>query len=254
MAPRNKDRLDQLAALLGERGVMHLRDAARRLGVSEMTIRRDIAGETGRFAYLGGHIMPAAKVEPEQPYELHKQADRHAEAKREACRHALTHIHADDTIFVDCGTTLSHLIDLIAEDLPLTVVCYALNIAERLSRSPHVRLIVLGGLYHPASASFSGPQGLDTLDRIGINTAFLSAAGLDETRGATCAHFHEVAVKQKAMAIAQKNLLVIDSSKLGRVKPAFFARADAFDIVYTEQGPWFAEDARDDSHSAGALG
>jgi DeoR family deoxyribose operon repressor len=243
MAPRNKDRLDQLAAILGERGVMHLRDAAQRLGVSEMTIRRDIAGDVARFAYLGGHIMPAGKVEPEQPYDLHKQADRHAPAKREACRHAFTHIHADDTIFVDCGTTLSHLIDLVPETMPVTVVCYALNIAERLSRAPNIRLIVLGGLYHPETASFSGPQGLDTLDRVGINTAFLSAAGLDEMRGATCAHFHEVAVKQKAIATAQKNLLVIDNSKLGRVKPAFFARADAFDVIYTEDGPWFAEEA-----------
>src|SRR6187402_2234796 len=141
MAPRNKDRLDQLAAILGERGVMHLRDAAQRLGVSEMTIRRDIAGDAARFAYLGGHIMPAGKVEPEQPYELAAQADRHADAKRAACRHALAHIHADDTIFVDCGTTLQHLIDLIPQSVPLTVVCYALNIADRLASTPNIRLI-----------------------------------------------------------------------------------------------------------------
>lgn len=243
MAPRNKDRLDQLAALLGEKGVLHLKDAARELGVSEMTVRRDISSEAGRFAFLGGHIMPAEKVEPEQPYQLAAQADRHAGAKREACRFAVSHIHADDTIFVDCGTTLSHLIDLIPQSMPLTVVCYALNIAERLAEAPNIRLILLGGLYHPETASFSGPQGLDTLDRVGINTAFLSAAGLDTARGATCAHFHEVAVKQKAIAIAQKNLLVIDNSKLGRVKPAFFAPADAFDVVYTEDGVWFAEEA-----------
>lgn len=243
MAPRNKDRLDQLSALLNEKGVMHLRDAARVLGVSEMTVRRDIANEAGRFAYLGGHIMPAEKVEPEQPYQLASQADRHADAKRAACRYAAGHIHADDTIFVDCGTTLQHLIDLVPQSMPLTVVCYALNIAERLAPEPNMRLILLGGLYHPETASFSGPQGLDTLDRVGINTAFLSAAGLDPARGATCAHFHEVAVKQKAIATAQKNLLVIDNSKLGRVKPAFFANADVFDVIYTEDGAWFAEEA-----------
>lgn len=243
MAPRNKDRLEQLAILLNEKGVMHLKDAARRLGVSEMTVRRDIAGETARFAYLGGHIMAADRVEPEQPYQLAAEADRHADAKRAACRFALDHVRADDTVFVDCGTTLKHLIDIVPQSLPLTVVCYALNIAERLAASSHVRLILLGGLYHPETASFSGPQGLDTLDRVGINTAFLSAAGLDPTRGATCAHFHEVAVKQKAIATAQKTVLVIDNSKLGRVKPAFFANADVFDVIYTEDGVWFSEEA-----------
>lgn len=243
MAPRNRDRLDQLAALLNEKGVMHLRDAASALGVSEMTVRRDIASETGRFAYLGGHIMPAERVEPEQPYQLAAQADRHAEAKRAACSFALAHIHADDTIFVDCGTTLQHLVDLLPQSMPLTVVCYALNIADRLATFPNVRLVLLGGLFHPETASFSGAQGLDTLDRVGINTAFMAAAGLDAPRGATCAHFHEVAVKQKALAIAQKNVLVIDGSKIGRVKPAFFAPTEAFDVIYTENGAWFAEDA-----------
>lgn len=243
MAPRNKVRLDQLAVLVNEKGVMHLKHAARELGVSEMTVRRDIASEPARFAYLGGHIMPAERVEPEQPYQLAAQADRHAEAKRSACRHALNHIHADDTIFVDCGTTLQHLIEMIPQSLPVTVVCYALNIAERLASASNIRLILLGGLYHSETASFSGPQGLDTLDRLGINTAFLSAAGLDMMRGATCAHFHEVAVKQKAIATAQKNLLVIDNSKLGRVKPAFFASADVFDVIYTEDGAWFTEEA-----------
>jgi DeoR family deoxyribose operon repressor len=243
MAPRNKDRLDQLAALLNEKGVLHLKDAARALGVSEMTIRRDIATETRRFAFLGGHIMPAEKVEPEQPYQLAAQADRHSAAKREACRFALSHIHADDTIFIDVGTTLEHLVDLIPQTMPLTVVCSAMNIAERLASAPNIRMILLGGLYHPESASFSGPQGLDALDRVGINTAFLSAAGFDPVRGATCAHFHEVAVKQKAVATAQKTILIIDESKIGRVKPAFFAAADSFDVIYTEGGAWFAEEA-----------
>ena len=40
-----------------------------------------------------------------------------------------------------------------------------------------------------------------------------------------------------------KNVLIIDSSKIGRVKPAFFAATDAFDVIYTENGAWFAEEA-----------
>lgn len=237
MALRTKDRVDMLAALLGERGVVRLRDAADRLGVSEMTVRRDVAAHAARFAYLGGHIMPAQAVEPEQPYELSTAADSHAAAKRQACRHATDLLTADDTIFVDCGTTLAHLVEMIDPAMPLTVVCNALNLADRLAQRDRIRLILLGGVYHPATASFSGAPGLDMLDQLGINIAFMSAAGLDSTRGATCGHFHEVAIKQKVMAQAQKRVLVIDDSKLGRVKPAWFARPDAFDLVISENGP-----------------
>jgi DeoR family transcriptional regulator, deoxyribose operon repressor len=239
---RNRERLDMLGALILERGVVHLKDAARALGVSEMTIRRDIAGETDRFAYLGGHIMPAQAVEPEQPYELALAADKHAPAKRKACRFAVDHLRAEDTIFIDCGTTLIHLVDLLPEAMPLTVVTYALNIADKLALKPHVRLIVMGGFYHAASASFSGDTALALLDQLGVNTAFLSAAGLDEARGATCIHFHEAEIKRKAMRVSAKNILILDQSKLGRIRPAFFARAGDFDAIYTEDGAWEAED------------
>jgi DeoR family deoxyribose operon repressor len=235
---RNKERLDLLAALILERGVVHLKDAAKALGVSEMTIRRDIAGEADRFAYLGGHIMPAQAVEPEQPYQLASASDKHAQAKRQACIYALDHLHAEDTIFVDCGSTLMHLADLLPESMPLTAVCYALNIADKLALKPHLRLIMLGGFYHPASASFSGTAALALLDELGINTAFLSAAGLDEARGATCVHFHEAEIKRKAMSVSAKNVLVIDKSKLGRIRPAFFAASEEFDVIYTEDGAW----------------
>lgn len=239
---RNRERLDMLGALILERGVVHLKDAAKALGVSEMTIRRDIAGETDRFAYLGGHIMPAQAVEPEVPYDLSAAADKHAQAKRKACTFALDHLRAEDTIFIDCGTTLTHLADMLPDPMPLTVVCYALNIAEKLALKPHMRLIMLGGFYHPASASFSGPAALDLLDQLGVNTAFLSAAGLDERRGATCVHFHEAEIKRKAMSVSAKNILILDQSKIGRVRPAFFAKVDDFDVIYTENGAWEADE------------
>lgn len=240
---RSRERLDMLEALIAERGVVHLKEAARALGVSEMTVRRDIAGEASRFAYLGGHIMPAQAVEPEQPYDLSAAADKHAAAKRTACGFALDHIRAEDTIFIDCGSTLIHLIDLLPDAMPLTVVCYALNIADKLVSKPHVRLVMLGGFYHAASASFSGAAAMQQLDELGINTAFFSAAGLDDARGATCIHFHEAEVKRKAMSVSAKNILVLDSSKIGRIRPAFFARADDFDAIYTEAGAWESEEA-----------
>ena len=236
MISRKNQRIALLSRALAERRVIHLKQAAELMDVSEMTVRRDVSEHPQLFGYLGGHIVPAADIEGDAPYELATAADSHAAAKREACAHALKYIHPDETVFIDCGTTLVHLIDLLPKDFPFTAVCYALNIAERIARRPNISLIMLGGVYHPASASFSGHSGLDTLSSLGINTAFLSAAGLDLKRGATCAHFHEAQIKRKAMSLARSNILVTDSSKIGRLKPAFFAETAAFDAIITETG------------------
>ncbi len=236
MAARNAKRVAVLVSALSERRVIHLRDAAQLLGVSEMTVRRDIAGHADRFTSLGGHIMLSTEIDLDRPYELATAAGSHAAAKRRACVHAASHIRSEETIFIDCGTTLLPMIDLIPEHLQLTVICYALNVAEKLAKRPNTTIVMLGGLYYPASASFSGQPEIPALDNIGINVAFLSAAGVDTDRGATCEHFHEAEVKRKVIALARESYLVVDKSKIGKLRRAFFAPTRAFRAIITEDG------------------
>lgn len=229
-------RIEKLSRALARRGVLHLREAAGLLGVSEMTIRRDVAAHRDQFAYLGGHIVSAADVAGGSGYVFDTEADSHAEAKAAACARALALIAPDDTIFLDCGTTIPHLAEHLADDMPLTVICYALNVANRLAGKPHIRLVMLGGLYHASSASFGGPEAVHIMSGFGINKAFVSAGGVDRARGVSCSHFHEVPIKKAAIATALESHLVVDASKIGRVRPAVFASLSDFRSLVTEHG------------------
>ena len=199
------DRLRALADALAKQNVMRLRDAAALLGVSEMTVRRDIAAHPDRFTYLGGYIVSAANVPNAAGYSLEQEQDHFAQAKAQA-------------------------------SVQITVVCYSLNIAEILRRMPNVRMILLGGVYVPSSDSFTGDESLDMLRRMGINKAFISAGGIDTARGVTCWNFHEVAIKQAAMTSAVERHLVADTSKFGVVKAVRFSQVDEFDSIITEKG------------------
>lgn len=236
MISRKTKRIIALSEALAEQRVLHLKEAANILGVSLMTVRRDVAESPEQFSYLGGHIVHTASIEGDGPYDLAKAADTHAAAKKAACAYAAKYIYANETIFFDCGTTLVYLADLIPDNMQITAVCYALNVADTLAKKPNVRLIMLGGLYHASSGSFSGPAASDALAQIGINTTFVTAAGIDAKRGATCENFHEAPIKAQAIALAQRCFMVTDNSKIGSVKPAFFAETSAFQSVITEDG------------------
>ncbi|WP_372395748.1 DeoR/GlpR family DNA-binding transcription regulator [Azospirillum sp. HJ39] len=236
MSIRRADRLNRLQTALETGGYLRLKDAAQLLGVSEMTVRRDVASCHGRFTYLGGYIAGGLEAPGGMGYILDRERDAHIEMKRAACEAAATLLKPGETVFIDCGTTTPHLASRIPPDSRITVVCYAMNIAEIVCRKPGVRVVMLGGLYHASSASFSSPESLEMLRGIGINTAFISAGGVHEALGVSCSNFHEVEIKQAAIANALTKALVIDSSKFDQVKPAFFAKLDGFDLLCCDRG------------------
>ncbi len=236
MTDRRTQRLDQIAEILVERGSLRLKDAAEVLSVSEMTVRRDISAHPERFGCFGGHIVAAPAETAERSYVLDREREAHSTGKRIACDLASGFIEPGDTLFIDCGTTTPHLARRLGDVKNITVVCYSINIAEIVRRIDTVKLIVLGGVYHPSSASFESTEALETLRRIGINKAFMSAGGFHPEHGVSCSNFHEVAIKQEAMRKAVTTSLVVDSSKYGKVRPAWFAELGAFDRIFTDPG------------------
>ncbi|MCW4149241.1 DeoR/GlpR family DNA-binding transcription regulator [Halomonas sp. 18H] len=234
MNERSEARLAYLTASLSRGGSLRLAEAAVLCGVSEMTVRRDLANAESGLVLVGGLLMRADDPRHASAYDLAVQHDRHAESKQRLCDRALAMLEEGDTLFIDCGTTLMPLATQLPTELSLTVVTYALNVAEAVSQRSGVRLWLLGGLYQASSCSFEGDEMVDTLARLGINKAFLSAAGVHPQRGLSCFHFHEVAPKQAAIASAQRRILVVDSSKHGLVRPARFADLGDIDEVISE--------------------
>jgi DeoR family transcriptional regulator, deoxyribose operon repressor len=227
-------RIAQLLARVQGTGLLALRDAAGLFEVSEMTVRRDIAQSNGRLAVVGAHIF--APTDAETTYALDREQDSHFDAKVAACGHAAALIEPDDTIFIDSGTTLPHLASRLPADMNLTVVCFSMNVATILARLPTIRWILTGGFYHASTASFAGEHGPAMLKTIRLNKAFISAGGVHPKLGVSCADFSEVAMKRAAIDHAAASYLVLDGSKLNKVKAAYFAHSTEFAAVISERG------------------
>lgn len=63
---------------------------------------------------------------------------------------------------------------------------------------------------------------------------FLSAAGISDLLGITCVNQYEIEVKQASMQVAQQKILLADSSKFGKIRPALFAQISEIDTVVTD--------------------
>lgn len=235
-AERRLDRIAKLMTLVKREGKIHLADASTYLDVSEMTLRRDIADCGGRLDLLGGFIVSNVPLNTDHHYNITHENIQRPSLKEEACLAAVSLIEQEDILFIDCGTTTPYLATHLPSDKNLTVICYSLNIAEILCRKQQVRVVLLGGLYHPESETFAGDEALKVLEKIGITKAFLSAGGVHPIQGVSCSHFHEVAIKQAVLRNAEKKYLIVDSAKINRLQLAFFSSIQDFDGIATDHG------------------
>ena len=218
METRRDDRIAQLLQALKRSDKLHLKEAATLLGVSEMTIRRDLNSDSAPVVLLGGYIV----LEPRSAshYLLSDQKTRLVEEKRKAARLAASLVQPHQTLFFDCGTTTPWIIEAIDSTVPFTAVCYSLNTFLALQEKPACRVILCGGEFHASNAIFKPLNNQDTLSNVCPDIAFYSAAGVNVKQGATCFNLEELPVKQWALNAAQQHVLVVDHSKFGKVRPA----------------------------------
>ncbi|MDF7681318.1 DNA-binding transcriptional repressor DeoR [Enterobacteriaceae bacterium ESL0689] len=235
METRRDERINLLIQALKSSDKLHLKEAAALLGVSEMTIRRDLNGRPEPVVLLGGYIV----LEPRSVshYLLSDQKTRLVDEKRRASHHAASLLKAHQMAFFDCGTTTPWIIDAIDNSLPFTGICYSLNTFLALQEKPQCQVILCGGEFHASNAIFKPLDPGDTLSHLCPDIAFYSAAGIDVKQGATCYNLEELPVKHWAMRSANYHVLVVDHSKFDKIRPARMGDLSHFDVIASDICP-----------------
>jgi DeoR family transcriptional regulator, deoxyribose operon repressor len=207
------------------------------LAVSHMTIRRDLTSLShhDRLRLIhGGVVYREDEQDLKDKYSLTEARIDMQEAKKRIARKAVSFIESGDSIIIDAGSTGELIATYLPEDFPITVICYALNIASIVSVKPNCSLIVTGGYYHHSSMVLESNEGLALLRQNRANKTFITASGVSVKLGVTCSNFFERTTKQAALKSASIKILVADSSKFGMVKTGHFADVEEFDIIITD--------------------
>ncbi|MFQ9901151.1 MAG: DeoR/GlpR family DNA-binding transcription regulator [Ruthenibacterium sp.] len=124
----------------------------------------------------------------------------------------------------------------ISPSLEFEAVCYTRNILMQVGSLPHAALAMAGGFYHPGTQMFTSDEGVAFIHNIRANKVFISAAGVHEELGISCANSYEVATKRAILKSARQHILVADSSKFGVVRSAYFCNLTDIDTVVTDIG------------------
>lgn len=230
-----ESRREEIANYVIEHGEARIDELVAAFGVSRMTIHRHVE-ELSRQGVLR-KLHGAVSAQPSGVYEslFRFRQTRAAGAKAALARAALAEIEPGQVILLDDSTTASALAPLLPERAPLTVVTNSLGVAQRLAEAEGLSLISLGGEYHPTYNAFIGHICESALSRLRVNLLICSASAVTGT-SALIQDPQVVRVKQAMIAAASRRLLLVDSSKFGKVALHLFADLTQFDTVLTDAG------------------
>ncbi|MFB2580794.1 DeoR/GlpR family DNA-binding transcription regulator [Herbiconiux sp. P15] len=228
----------RILALVAETGFARVAVLSGVLGVSEVTVRSDLAAlerEGSVDRVHGGAVARGSAPRSETPFDLARANA--ADEKRRIGRAGAALVESGSSVLLDVGTTTAAVADALLErdDLDdVVVITNGLSIALALEPAiPRFTVVVTGGTLRPLQHSLVAPYASMLLTGIRADLAFIGCTGVDAVAGVTNVNLPETELKQAMLAAADRAVVVADSSKLGRTSLGVIGALDRFELLLT---------------------
>jgi DeoR/GlpR family transcriptional regulator of sugar metabolism len=228
------ERRERLLGRLQQDGVIRLEQSAADLGVSTMTVRRDLEAleREGVVVRVRGGAVATVKA---RSFDERQSVD--DVAKTEIARKALDLVPASGAIAVDASSTSGHLLTQLRSVDDLVIATNSAHNHARARAVRGARAILLGGELEPRTDSFVGPIACAAAAMLNYDRFFTSASAADLEHGTSETIIEEGQVKREMVRAARETVLLINSSKLERRAMAFALPWHDIAIVVTELDP-----------------
>ncbi|MCQ2455640.1 MAG: DeoR/GlpR family DNA-binding transcription regulator [Clostridia bacterium] len=220
-----------------ENGEVIISDAAKRLGVSLETVRRDInvLESLGILEKVHGGAVPVRVNSQEHKYSERKSTNERVKQKLGAFVGAA--IKDSTTIFLSAGTTVETITNFGDRKEPVTVITNSLSIAETLgkvaSETRKIGVLLLGGKFNADEHYTYGSAVVADIRKYHADVVVISAVGIDEF-GAMCASQDEGIIISEMINSSAKVILAADSSKFGKKAAYRHCSIDQIDHIVTD--------------------
>ncbi|MDX6299284.1 MAG: DeoR family transcriptional regulator, fructose operon transcriptional repressor [Nocardioidaceae bacterium] len=231
-----EQRRSRILAILGSQELARPGELAAELQVSLETVRRDLLAleQEGRLRRVYG----AATLTGDRRRTSEPARDERSrlvrEAKEEIARTAAGLVTAQDTVFLDVGTTAEAVARHLPADFRGLVVTNNVMVVLALRDRPEIGLHLLGGKVRHDEVSCSGSDTVRGLAQFNADVAFLGSGGISATRGLTDYDADEITVRAVMLANATRGFVLADSTKLGRVATRRVCGIEALAGVLTD--------------------
>ena len=216
-------------------GRIYVKNISMSLGVTEVTVRRDLAQleQEGLLKKTyGGAVLTGPEVKTATRYRKKKKLS----AKRKIGRLAGGLVNHGDVIYLEAGSTCNEIIPFLADKKNLTVIVNSFYLMKRLGEAGH-RIIIIGGQYRPETMDMVGPGAEAAIAQLGGFKAFTGADDITIDAGISGADVVTVGFAKLILKQASEVIFVGDHTKFDNPALYKIANIDQLDYIVTDIRP-----------------
>lgn len=240
-----RDRVSKIAEIIDKRGKLSLKQLGDFFpNISLMTLRRDLflLEEEGRVIRVRGGAMSVKDVQKTSGEPYVKKTTMHTDEKIEIAQKAAELITEGSSIFLDAGSTALYLAKEMP-DIACNVFTNGLAVATELAKKKNVSVNLLGGPLIKENLSTASSLSSLYFADTNFETAIIAPAAFTLESGFSCASQMEADLFRIVTKKAKFTYMMLDSSKIGKIKPYTFARLEDINALITDDN--FPEDLKE---------
>jgi DeoR/GlpR family transcriptional regulator of sugar metabolism len=229
-----ESRRERLLEILSVDGIIRLDEAAERLGVSAMTVRRDLADleGDGQLRRVRGGAVPSLR-----PRSFVERMSTGADAKLVIAEKARALVPDAGAAAFDASSTVGTLLSRLESVSDLTIATNSYENFQVARRLPGATALLIGGEAEQRTDSFVGLLACQAAGSLHYSRFFSSSAAADPARGTSEVTLAESQVKRVFVDAADETVLLVDSTKLGQRALAQALGWDRISIMVTDLDP-----------------
>jgi len=233
-----RQRQEAILRQVDRTGGARVSDLVDLLGVSDMTVRRDIEALAVNGLVLkvhGGAAAAVGRSTDEPGFQV--KSGLNPGPKSVIARVAAGLISPGSSVAISAGTTTYAVAQELVNVPNLTVVTNSPRVADLLHtpQREDLTVILTGGVRTPSDA-LVGPVADAALGSLHVDTLILGVHGIDPVAGLTTPNLIEAATNRALIASARRVIVVADHSKWRVIGLSTFATLDQVDVLVTNAG------------------
>lgn len=226
------DREKEILSVLLETESIGVHELAARLYVSEPTVRRDLTAMAKKGLVIRTHGGVMAKVNAaDEAFAISLREQVQGTAKNIIGKKAAALIHDGSVILMDGSTSAFSVLPYLAEHKDLIVITNGAKTSLALGRMG-IKNFSTGGQMINETMAYVGRHAEAMVSSVNADLLLFSARGMTEDGSLSDSSIEENNLRRVMMSRAKRRVMLLDSSKLGKVYMDVLCRVeDVTDLV-----------------------